>query len=133
MLAMTKTQLFECEFCPKTFTKESSLMAHSCTKKMRWLDKDNKNVIMGFTAWKRFYQLTKASGKTKTYKDFVDSKYYNDFVNFGRWMNDGAILQPNAYVDYVIRGNFKLKDWTKNSIYDTYVRTTLIKEDPADA
>ena len=133
MLAMTKTQEFECQFCFKTFVKESSLMSHSCAKKMRWLDKDNKNVIVGFTAWKRFYHLTKAAGKTKTYKDFVDSKYYNDFVNFGRWINDSAIVQPNAYIDYVIKGNFKLKDWTKNSVYDTYLRITLVKEDPTEA
>lgn len=133
MQAMVKTQEFECQFCFKTFVKESSLMAHSCAKKMRWLDKDNKHVAIGFTAWKRFYQLTKSAGKTKTYKDFVDSKYYNDFVSFGMWINDSAIVQPNAYIDYVIKGNFKLKDWTKNSVYDGYLKNTLIKEDPTDA
>jgi len=133
MLAMTKTQEFECQWCDKTFVKESSLMSHACAKKMRWLDKDNKNVVVGFTAWKRFYQLTKSAGKNKTYKDFVESKFYNDFVNFGRWLNDSAVVQPNAYIDYVIKGNVKLKDWTKNSVYDAYLRTTLMKEDPTDA
>lgn len=130
---MSKTPEHSCEFCSKTFVKESSLMAHSCARKMRWLDRDNKNVIVAFSAWKRFYQLTQTKGKNKTYKDFVDSKYYGDFVNFGRWMNDTNVVHPNTYIDYMIRGNYKLKDWTKYSHYETYLKEMTMKEAPEDA
>lgn len=129
---MTK-QEHVCEFCSKSFVKESSLMAHACAKKMRWLDKSNKNVIVAFTSWKRFYHLTQPKRKEKTYKDFVESNFYNEFVNFGRWMNDTSVVHPNTYVDYVIKGNFKLKDWTKNSVYEIYLRELTVKEAPEDA
>lgn len=137
MSAMIKPIEHSCEFCDRTFVKESSLMAHQCAKKMRWLDKGNKNSVVAFTAYKRFYQLTGTSQVNKkkeiTFKDFIDSKYYNDFHFFGRWINDAAVVNPNKYIDHVIKHAIKLKDWTKPSNYEYYLRTMLLKENPEDA
>jgi hypothetical protein len=136
MRAMSKQQEHECEFCGKSFVKESSLVAHSCAKKLRWLGKDNKNSIIAFTAYKRFYQLTSSNNTKKkeiNFRDFIDSQYYNDFHSFGRWLNDAGIVNPNKYIDHVIKHSIKLKDWTKPSIYEYYLRTLLLKEAPEDA
>lgn len=125
---------FRCEFCDKVFIREGSFFAHSCVKKIRWMDKDNKNSIIGFTAYKRFYDLTGYAKKRNLgFKDFVESSYYNDFISFGRWLNDAAVVAPEAYIDYVIKNSIKLKDWIKPSIYETFLKTLTFKEDPEDA
>ena len=133
MLAMSNQEL-QCEFCNKVFSREGSFMAHSCAKKMRWLDRDNKNCVVAFTAYKRFYDLTGFAKKRNLgFKDFVESKYYNDFVSFGRWLNDAAVTAPSAYIDYVIKNAVKLKDWTKPSIYEVFLKSLTFKEDPEAA
>lgn len=137
MQTMTKIQEHTCDFCGKSFVKESSLVAHCCAKKIRWLDKDNKNSVVAFTAYKRFYQLTgsnQISGKKEIkFRDFIESKYYNDFHSFGRWLNDAGVVNPNKYIDHVIKHSVKLKDWTKPSVYEYYLRIMLLKESPEAA
>lgn len=125
---------FTCEFCNKSFIREGSFFAHSCAKKMRWLDKENKNNVLGFTAYKRFYTLTGFAKKRQLgMKDFIESKYYNDFVSFGRFLNDAMVVAPEAYIDHVIKNSIKLKDWTKPSVYETFLKSLTFKEDPEDA
>jgi len=38
--------------------KESTLLAHMCEPKRRWLQKDEKRVQVGFYAFQRFYKLS---------------------------------------------------------------------------
>lgn len=124
---------YKCEFCNKEFIRENSLLNHTCIIKMRWLEKDNRNVVIGFMSYKRFYQLTNTHKKSINYKDFIKSKFYNDFIKFGLWLNDSFIINPQQYIDYVIKNNVKLKDWTKESIYNDYIKELLFKEKPLDA
>lgn len=131
-MAKNKTREFECDFCDKSFVKESSFAAHSCAKKMRWLDKDNKNSVLGYITYKRFFQLTGMSRRELTFKTFIESKLYSDFLKFGMWINDASIVDAQAYTDYLIKGSFKLRDWTKSSIYEGYLREYLFKERPMD-
>src|SRR5208282_3176264 len=79
----------------------------------------------------KFHQLTGIGKKQTTVKDFIESKLYNDFVRFGKWINEGSILKPEKYMDYLITGKFKIKDWTKESVYHTYLRSILLKESPS--
>ena len=46
---------FTCEYCKKSFQKESTLLAHSCEKKRRWQAKDNQDVLVGFASYDLFY------------------------------------------------------------------------------
>lgn len=108
-------------------------MAHCCPKKMRYLDKDNKNVQLGLMAFKRFHQLTSYNSPSKTYVDMVNSNLYNDFVSFGRWINDAAIVNPTGYIDYVIKEKIKINDWQKSSVYESFLKTMVHKEDALDA
>ena len=42
---------FKCDFCKKSFSKETTLRAHSCEKKRRWQAKDNQDVLVGFGSY----------------------------------------------------------------------------------
>ena len=69
------------------------------------------------------------NAKTKTYEDFATSKYYAGFVKFGRKMVSEELLEPENYAEYLIRESVALKDWTKDSVYDIYLKE-LIKKEP---
>lgn len=132
MLAKKKTmeQNYECKFCKTKFHKETTLISHMCVKKQRHTDINSAGSRFGFMAFKRFYEISANSKKPKTHQDFIDSPYYIDFAKFG---NHLALLRPvyiDQFIDFVIKNSVKLKDWTKDFVYDMYI-DDLIKREPA--
>ena len=121
-----------CVHCKRTYTKESSLVAHMCEQKRRALQKDEKRVQAGYMAYNRFYRLTQNAFKDKTYEEFCKSPYYNAFVKFGSFINNINPLYPDKFMDYVIKSGVKLDHWCRDELYDTYV-SEMIKVEPADA
>lgn len=119
-----------CKFCGSAFAKSSTLSTHMCVKKQRFLDLNSTGSRFGFRTFQRFYELTVRTKKPKTTEEFIDSQYYIEFVKFG---NHLALLKPvyiEKYIDYVILNGVKLKDWTKDFVYDLYIED-LIKKEPA--
>jgi hypothetical protein len=133
LLALKKMeQNFECKFCKTKFHKESTLQTHMCVKKQRHLDINTAGSRLGFRTFQRFYELTVKSKKVKTTEDFINSQYYIEFVKFG---NHLALLKPvhiEKYIDFVIMNGVKLKDWTKDFVYETYIEE-LVKKEPAES
>lgn len=124
-------QLFECEFCGKKFVRERTLLNHICEKKRRWNQRDEKHVRLAFNSWLRWYQITGTNPhkKTRTYSDFMKSKEYISFVKFGRHVTNTNLINPNQFIDFVIKNNLKLKDWTRDSVFEIYVKQTCRNED----
>lgn len=123
-------QPFECKYCGKRFHKESSITAHVCVKKQRYIDINTAGSRLGFRTFQRFYELSVKSKKVKTQQEFIESDYYIEFVKFG---NHLALLKPlyiEQYIDFVILNGVKLKDWTKDFVYDLYIED-LVKKEPA--
>jgi hypothetical protein len=85
---------------------------------------------LGLRAFQRFYERNTQSKSVKTLDDFINSPYYIDFVKFG---NHLALLKPvhiEKFIDFVITSGLKIKDWTKDGVYDLYIED-LIKREPA--
>ena len=108
--------------------KESTLMAHMCEPKRRWLQKDEKRVQVGFYAFQRFYKLSAGAKTDKTYEEFVKSSFYNAFVKFGSFVNNVRPLYPDKYIDYVVTSNVKLDHWCREEMYETYAIELIRKE-----
>jgi hypothetical protein len=121
-----------CVHCKRSYTKESTLVAHMCEQKRRSLQKDEKRVQAGYMAYNRFYRLTQNAKRDKTYEEFCKSPYYNAFVKFGSFINNIDPLYPDKFMDFVIKSGVKLDHWCRDELYDTYV-TEMIKVEPADA
>jgi len=129
---MTYSQDFECRFCGTKFHKATTLNTHMCVKKRRFMDLGSTGARFGFRAYQRFYDLTMNAKKPKTPDEFINSQYYIDFVKFG---NHLALLKPisiEKYIDFVIMNGLKLKDWTKDSVYEIYIEE-YVKKEPADS
>jgi len=108
--------------------KESTLLAHMCEPKRRWLQKDEKRVTLGFYAFQRFYKLSAGAKNEKTYDDFVKSSFYNAFVKFGSFVNNVRPLYPDKYIDYVVTSSVKLDHWCREEMYEKYALELIRKE-----
>ena len=131
---MTKLleQPFVCVHCSKGFMQEKTLYAHMCENKRRALQKDEKRVQTGFLVFNRFFRLTQASKKDKTYEDFTKSPYYNAFVKFGSFINNVSPLYPDKFIDYVIKSGVKIDHWCRDELYETYLYE-VIKTEPVES
>lgn len=122
---------FICQYCGNGFTKESTLVVHSCEKKRRHLAKNEKHVQLGYSVYVRFYQLSQQTKGTKTYEEFVNSPYYNAFVRFGSFLSNVDPLYPNKYIDWIVTSGVKLDHWCNEELYYNYV-LDYIKKESAD-
>lgn len=124
---------FECQFCQRSFRRESTLMAHMCEQKERFLDKDRKHVKLAFKVYQHFYTISYRAQKPKTYEDFAKSKYFRAFTKFGKYLLDVNAVNMMAFVDFLIKMQVPLDDWCKESVYQLYLREYTKKETPLAA
>lgn len=125
-----------CEYCNRAFHAEISLIDHSCEKKRRWFSREEPHVRLAFLAWARFYELNSSlrkEGTKRTFKEFMDSKYYIAFVKFGKHMVDLNAIDPGSFIDYVIKNNLPLDKWTHDIVYERYVADFIKNESPEKA
>ena len=101
--------------------QEKTLAVHMCEQKRRNFAKEEKHVVVGFTAFNKFFQLTQNQNQLKTYDDFARSPYYNAFVKFGSYVHNINPLYPEKFIEYVIKSGVKLDHWCKDSLYEKYV------------
>jgi hypothetical protein len=124
---------FVCEFCKKSFSRESTIVAHTCERKRRWLMKDERHVKLGFHAYQKFYQISMKSKKARTYEDFMDSQYYTAFIKFGKHLISINAIEAEGFVEFLIKANVKLENWTNEVCYESWVRELAKKESPDKA
>lgn len=123
---------FKCEYCGKVFVKEKTLLVHVCEKKRRHQSRNEKHVQSALIAYQKFYNLAQPSSKTKTFEDFVGSPYYNAFVKFGSFVTNAKPINPEKFIDWVVRSGVKLDHWCRDELYDRYL-LDMLKEESADA
>lgn len=121
LLDQPVSQLCVCEHCGTKFTKEKTLIVHMCEQKRRYLAKEEKHVILGYTVYNRFYRLTQKQKHDKTYLEFAKSPYYNAFVKFGSFIHNVNPLYPDQYIDFVVISGVKLDHWCREELYEKFV------------
>ena len=128
-------RLHYCEYCKRNFVEELSLINHSCEKKRRWFNKEDPSSRLAFMAWARFYELNnRLSGTPKrSFREFMDSKYYLAFIKFAKQIIDLNALEPAKFIDYVIKNNLPLDKWTHDTVYAAYVSDLIRNEQPESA
>lgn len=124
---------FVCEYCNTGFTKEKTLVNHVCESKRRHLQKSDKQVLLGFYAFQRFYKTSTGAKTEKTYEDFAKSTFYNAFVKFGSYLNNVKPLYTEKYIDWVIKSGIRIDNWCKDENYEKYVKELILKEDALTA
>lgn len=126
----------QCHFCKKEFTKERTLEIHLCEKKRRWMNKDDKNVRIAFASWLHWCKKSGLYMNKKSqlsYEDFMNSTAYISFVQFGHFVDENHIVNYLAYIDFMIKNNYKFNSWFKNSTYEYFVKMNTRQETIEDA
>lgn len=124
---------FVCEYCKKSFVRESSIEVHMCEPKRRRLNKDEPGVRIGFLAYIKFYEQAQGSAKLKTYDDFCESSYYLAFVKFGRYCVNVKVINPSQFMNWLLKNQKKIDRWCSDNLYTEYLIWYLAIEAVDDA
>ena len=73
------------------------------------------------------------SRKKREYKDFTESAYYLGFMRYGLYCVEAGVVNPLAYVDYLLKQNTPLDSWNSDKVYTKYLIFYLRDENPIDA
>lgn len=120
---------FKCKYCSRDFVRETTLMKHLCDKKRRILDKDLKQNRIAYQSWLIFRKLSIANVKhDKPYDDFIQNKYFTDFMKLAKHIIDLSLDKPDEFVKFLIMNSVKINDWTKAVVYETYIKDRTRKE-----
>lgn len=125
-------QDYVCKYCGSKFHREKTLATHVCTKKRRFIDSESTGPRLGFRTFQKFHEITTNTKKQKTLQEFIDNRYYIDFVKFGNYL---ALLKPlymDEFISYLIRNGIKMREWTSDHVYYCYIQE-LIKTEPTTA
>jgi hypothetical protein len=123
----------QCQYCKKTFVKETSIAVHLCEPKRRRQARSERGVELGFQAYIRFYEITQGSARLKTFDDFADSAYYRAFVKFGRYCVDTRVINPTQFLEWLLKQNKKIDHWASDRIYTEYLTWYVTVEAVSDA
>lgn len=124
---------YTCEFCQRSFTRESTVVVHMCEPKRRRLSRNERGVQLGFQAYLRFYEITQGSAKTKTYENFCESPYYRAFVKWGHYCYNAHVLNPEKFLEWLLKNNRKIDRWASDTQYNEYLVWYLQNESVEDA
>ena len=129
----TETKNFSCDFCGRSFLRETTIAKHLCEYKQRWLNKELQGNRLGFQAWLQFYKKNTSTKKQKTYEEFIKSAYYTAFVKFGTYCSDANLLNVSRFVDWLLKNQVKIDTWNTDTTYTKFLVEYLREEDPLDA
>lgn len=122
-----------CEFCQKTFAKETTLEVHMCEPKRRFRNRGERGVQLGFQAYIKFYEQAQGSAKLKTHDDFEQSAYYRAFVKFGNYCANTHVINPGRFMDWLLKHGKKIDRWASDQLYTEYLTWYLTVEAVEDA
>jgi len=129
----SNTVKHECEFCKRSFAKETTLFSHVCQYKHRWIERDKKGNRIGFQAWLQFYLRNSTGTKNRTVEEFIKSPYYNAFVKFGNHCVEINAVNISRFTDWLLKEQIKIDVWCTDTVYTKYLIDYTRNEDAFDA
>lgn len=124
---------FGCEFCGRSFARESTIFRHICEYKHRWQEKDKPGNRIAYQLFLQFMKKNTASKKVKPYEEFIKSPYYTAFIKFGIYCIGVNCVNASRFIDWLIKNKIKIDDWCSDQVYTTFLCEYLRVEDPLDA
>jgi hypothetical protein len=108
-------------------------LAHACEKRRRWLARDEKQYKMAFIVYSKFYEMSFRGSKPRKYEDFMISKHFGDFVRFAKYLLDIQAINPDAFVEFLLKAQVPMKNWFFPFVYEQYIRELNKRETPGNA
>lgn len=121
-----------CKFCEREFKRHSSFVNHACEQKRRYLARNEPGSRLGFYAFIHFYKLN-SNGSEKTIEEYIKSPYYRAFTKFGQYCANTKVINPNGFVQWLLKKNKGIDYWTSDKLYTEFLIEYLVVESIADA
>ena len=127
MLSLVQ-KTYKCKYCQKDFVRESTLMSHMCEKKRRKLAEPEKQNRIAYQSWLTYRRVSMHAKKDKPYDEFIDNRYYTDFMKLSKFIIDLNMDRPEEYVKFVLLNGVKIDKWCHAVTYEAYVKERTKKE-----
>jgi hypothetical protein len=124
---------FECQYCKKSFAKETTLIVHVCEQKKRYQSQGETGIQIGLRAYQKFYEVSQGSGRPKTFDDFAQSPYYRAFARFGQYCVSIRAVNVMRFTEWLLKNNKKIDYWCRDSVYGEFLEQYLKIENVTDA
>lgn len=124
---------FTCEFCTKTFRSEKTFHKHCCERKRRWLERDQADSRLAFSAFCKFWELNHRTSRARTWDDFSNSAYYGAFKRWGIYCVNLRAVNTEAYLRWLLKSEIAIDRWCKDEHYTNYLIDYLTVEAITDA
>ena len=124
---------FECQYCKKSFAKETTLMVHVCEQKNRYQSQGETGIQIGLRAYQKFYEISQGPGRPKTFDDFARSPYYRAFARFGQYCVSIRAVNVIRFTEWLLKNNKKIEHWCSDRVYGEFLEQYLRIENPMDA
>lgn len=134
MTTKKKTEITnQCEFCKRSFIRESTLLTHLCESKRRWNERDNQVNRFAHGAFKMYHQKNHPTKSKLEYIDFIYSPFYSAFIKFASYCLANKVINIARYIDYLVSHKVIIDSWNSDVYYTKFLIDYLKLEDAYDA
>jgi len=132
-LKSSDTKNYTCEFCSRSFVRETTLLRHVCEQRRRHQQRHDPAVQLGLRSFQEFYRLGLNKTREISYQEFSQSNFYLAFVKFGNYLRQTDVIDTVNYTRWLIRNNVRLDAWATDRTYERWLKQFVLVENPHDA
>ena len=122
-----------CKFCGRYYKTERGILDHKCVKKRRYEELKLPEGRIALICFQILYKTTtNSTTKTKTAFDFINSPYYNNILDFGKFVTKNRIKRYESYFTYLLKYDVPAFKWCDERIFSLYIRS-FIKAEPMES
>jgi hypothetical protein len=110
---------WNCHYCGKSFTHETSFMNHFCKERERYEELRTpigQSAYGYYSEWMRQYRR-----KPPAIDTFSTSRYYTSFVKFAKHAIKISLPSPDMFIRLMVERDISPTLWTRDQCYSIYL------------
>lgn len=112
---------YECEHCGKKIIKQKTFEAHNCEAMKRFkLFKTKKG--QGAYRDYEYWMKVKTGKATISPNSFMNSRFFNMFVNFQTWASEQGLPNKKMYIETMVELTASPILWQRKDFYEKFIQ-----------
>lgn len=110
---------YECSHCGKKMAKLETFQRHACEKLKRFKLCRTKR---GLDAYNDYVYWISIKGRTiKKFQTFIDSRFFNSFVEFQSFSAKKGLPNKKMYIEYMCARKISPMLWRHDEMYESFI------------